>query len=126
VSESDTYNGWEGRGTRASAYATWNVALWLDNEPGTYGDARALTREHLTAYRAASEGERLRVVRDLGDALKGYVLDLPDVDYDFDGVAPVSAVPYGPTANRDALGYACKMYELPARIVERVATLGAT
>ena len=31
-----TYNGWRGCGTRESAWATWNVALWLDNDEGLY------------------------------------------------------------------------------------------
>ncbi len=35
----NTYNvnGWHGKdGTRESARATWNVALWVDNDEGTY------------------------------------------------------------------------------------------
>jgi hypothetical protein len=32
-----TYNGW-------SNYETWNVALWIDNEPGTYEERRRLSR----------------------------------------------------------------------------------
>lgn len=31
-----TYNGWEGNGTRESAWATWNMALWIDNEYEIY------------------------------------------------------------------------------------------
>ena len=34
-----TYNGW-------TNYETWLVALWLDNEPGTYGYWREQAREH--------------------------------------------------------------------------------
>lgn len=45
--------------------------------------------------------------------------------YDWDGVRPVSAIDYGPTANREALGRRCEMYELPSRIVDRIATLSA-
>ena len=33
-----TYNGW-------SNYETWNVALWLDNEPSTYTETREAMRE---------------------------------------------------------------------------------
>ena len=80
MSESDTYNGWTGKGNRASAYFTWDVALWIDNEPGTYGDARELTGAHLGEYRAAGEDKRAHVVRELADELKQYVQDLPDVD----------------------------------------------
>lgn len=43
--------------------------------------------------------------------------------YDFNGVDPVTTVYYGQTANREALGRPCKAWELPARILERVAEL---
>ncbi len=34
-----TYNGW-------TNYETWAVALWIDNEAGSYETAREATREH--------------------------------------------------------------------------------
>lgn len=30
------YNGWHGNGNRESAWATWNMALWVDNDEYTY------------------------------------------------------------------------------------------
>ncbi len=30
------HEGWKGNGTYKSARATWNVALWVDNDQGTY------------------------------------------------------------------------------------------
>jgi|SRR5665213_3375087 len=35
MSEDKTYNGW-------TNYETWNVALWIDNEPGTYETRREM------------------------------------------------------------------------------------
>jgi len=43
--------------------------------------------------------------------------------YDFTGEGHVSAIPYGPTANREALGRKCAPWELPPRIAARVAEL---
>ena len=37
------YNGWRN-------YETWNVALWLDNDEGTYNDVRELAEEHDSPY----------------------------------------------------------------------------
>ena len=37
-----TYNGW-------TNYETWNVALWIDNEQGTYWEARDMARQSRTA-----------------------------------------------------------------------------
>ena len=36
----ETYNGYEGFGDRDSAWATWNAALWMDNEESIYRDRR--------------------------------------------------------------------------------------
>ena len=33
-----SYNGW-------SNYETWNTALWIDNEPGSYHEARGIVNE---------------------------------------------------------------------------------
>jgi hypothetical protein len=38
----ETYNGW-------ANYPTWNVALWMDNEEGSYLHARELGREAIEA-----------------------------------------------------------------------------
>ena len=40
----NTYNGYTGNGTRESAYATWNVALWIDNEYSIYVDKVCLLK----------------------------------------------------------------------------------
>jgi hypothetical protein len=32
----NTYNGWHGKGDRETAWATWNLALWIDNEEPLY------------------------------------------------------------------------------------------
>ena len=45
--------------------------------------------------------------------------------YDLDGVHPVTAVPYGPTANRDLLGERVEWHELPARIAATVRELAS-
>jgi hypothetical protein len=55
-----SYNGW-------TNYETWNVALWIDNEPGTYEESRDMARH------ARSE-------RDLATALQSWVEDMaPDL-----------------------------------------------
>lgn len=48
------YNGWKGFGTRESAYLTWNINLWIDNEYESYQEKvkfirRALNRDNLNA-----------------------------------------------------------------------------
>ena len=54
------YNGWKN-------YETWNVALWIDNDEGTYRERCALAR------RAGS-------VEDLAASLKSWVEDMaPDL-----------------------------------------------
>lgn len=53
-----SYNGW-------SNYPTWNVALWLGNEPATYEDSRRITREN--AHKGRSH---------VADALRDYVEEL--------------------------------------------------
>ena len=45
--------------------------------------------------------------------------------YDPDGESPVLAIPYGPSANRDALGELMQPHELPPRIAGKVAELEA-
>lgn len=54
------YNGW-------SNYETWNVALWIDNEPDTYAERYRLAR-------------RARHQYDLADSLRAWVLAMmPDI-----------------------------------------------
>ncbi len=43
--------------------------------------------------------------------------------YDFGPPRSVTAVNYGPTANREALGRPMQAWELPARILARIAEL---
>lgn len=40
------YNGW-------TNYETWAVALWIDNEQGTYHQRREIVREHTEAYKCS-------------------------------------------------------------------------
>ncbi len=55
-----SHNGW-------SNYETWNVALWLGNERGSYDDMNDIIRRHPDDYKA-------------GQALKGYVEEMaPDL-----------------------------------------------
>jgi len=54
------YNGWRN-------YETWNVALWLDNDEGTYHYVRELAEEHDSPY-------------ELGYAIQTYVEEFaPDL-----------------------------------------------
>lgn len=56
------YNGW-------SNYETWNVALWLDNEQGSYDDMRQAARD-------AGKGNEYK----LSQTIKDYVLEFqPDL-----------------------------------------------
>jgi hypothetical protein len=53
VSPADTYNGW-------ANYETWAVALWLDNDEGSYEWVRELARDaydHATESTYATRGE---------------------------------------------------------------------
>ena len=64
---SEKYNGW-------SNYETWAVALWLDNDAGTYEYVRELTHDtydNARAERYFTREERARL--DLEDALKEYI-----------------------------------------------------
>jgi hypothetical protein len=56
------YNGW-------TNYETWNVALWLGNEPGTYEDVREMTRVAIRTHGKECEYH-------LAEDLKGYVEEL--------------------------------------------------
>jgi hypothetical protein len=63
---SDGYNGWKN-------YETWLVALWIDNDQGTYSYSRELVSE-------AADGEEFPKVR-AADALEEWIKDeiLPDL-----------------------------------------------
>lgn len=41
MSDQDGYNGW-------TNYETWATALWIDNEEGSYGEARRIVSEVVT------------------------------------------------------------------------------
>jgi hypothetical protein len=63
-----TYNGW-------TNYETWNVALWMDNEPGTYEDAREKARDayrdvEVPSYMLTICTPREWAARQLADTLK--------------------------------------------------------
>jgi len=47
MSENPTYNGWSGYGTRASAYATWRIALEMFDgyDPAEYFDGKPSVAE---------------------------------------------------------------------------------
>ena len=60
--ESKDYNGW-------TNYETWLVALWIDNDPGTYERRREMATE---AYEA-NECDRDAASRDLAEELKVWV-----------------------------------------------------
>jgi hypothetical protein len=63
-----TYNGWHNR-------ETWNAALWIDNDPGTYETARDIVRasrddETGTYFGETAEIRARRRLRIAGDALQ--------------------------------------------------------
>ena len=65
-----TYNGWQN-------YETWNVALWIDNDAGTYGMRQewvtdALEEVEGTMVVSYLTGEQ-RVVRIVADRLQEYI-----------------------------------------------------
>ena len=77
MSETKTYNGWKN-------YETWCVALWLDNEPGTYDHANELARNAFDRAGAEPRGRlthEAAALINLAVALKGWVEDdlLPDL-----------------------------------------------
>src|SRR5437870_5436518 len=55
-----TYNGW-------SNYETWAVALWIDNDQGTYNEARRMARE--AAEEAAESADDLMAVPRTADGI---------------------------------------------------------
>jgi hypothetical protein len=71
--EDKTYNGW-------TNYETWNVALWLDNERGTYDLWRErakelLARSEATSYLTKEEGAVYDLARGLREEIEGQVPD---------------------------------------------------
>lgn len=76
MTQLSNYNGWPN-------YPTWNVALWMDNDEGSYGHARELARDAInenTSTDCADDDDAQEVetldrdgaVYDLGEALKGW------------------------------------------------------
>lgn len=59
MTESKTYNGW-------TNYETWNVALWIDNEQGSYNDSRERARACLEAH----DNDKDKAAGQLADELK--------------------------------------------------------
>jgi hypothetical protein len=74
-----TYNGW-------SNYETWNVNLWLDNEPGTYDEKREIVRTATSEYKAAQALKDWveEMMPDLGATMWADLLGsaLSEVDWD--------------------------------------------
>lgn len=70
MSESEGYNGWKN-------YETWNVALWLDNDEGSYNEVRRLARGVAFDHEDDDEDDVMqRQARgDLADILKDYVTE---------------------------------------------------
>lgn len=70
MTETSGYNGWKN-------YETWNVSLWLDNEPATYEGAREIVAQ---AFDDDPEYPRVTAA----DALRDYVGGmLPDLGASF-------------------------------------------
>ncbi len=47
---SDDYNGWVGFGDRDSAYLTWNMNLWIDNEESSYKSKMRFLRRQMQYF----------------------------------------------------------------------------
>lgn len=63
MSDLPTYNGWPN-------YPTWNVALWMDNDEGSYSHARELTENAIGWQTDDGELNRGGAIADLAEALK--------------------------------------------------------
>ena len=62
-----SYNGW-------SNYETWNVALWMDNEPGTYEMAREWATEAIENAEACEYLTKQEVAtRDVASSLEDFI-----------------------------------------------------
>lgn len=61
----DRYNGW-------TNYETWNVALWIDNEEGSYLESRNMARDAVTEWTEDGGREPEGV---LADALREWIED---------------------------------------------------
>lgn len=71
--ETKTYNGW-------TNYETWNVALWLGNDEGTYNLVREMADEAKASDRAVTGYMGATAANVLADALEDLVkTDAPDL-----------------------------------------------
>jgi hypothetical protein len=60
-----TYNGWPN-------YPTWNVALWMDNDEGSYAYARELTAQAIGWQTDDGELNRDGAIADLAESLESW------------------------------------------------------
>ena len=69
-----SYNGWKN-------YETWNVALWLDNDSGSYSMTQSMAQEAWDGAEAERSLTRLDVAtRDLADSLQALIDEMrPDL-----------------------------------------------
>ena len=64
------YNGW-------TNYKTWNVALWIDNDQGSYSQRQSMAEEAWENASACRTFTRLeRATLDLADALKDWIEEM--------------------------------------------------
>jgi hypothetical protein len=69
MSDKKGYNGW-------TNYETWNLALWIDNEQGSYNYWRERARESLAGQNSETREARVSdAAVDLADELKGETED---------------------------------------------------
>ena len=65
--DEEGYNGW-------TNYETWCVALWIGNEPESYGYALEITRSVIES--ADPDDKDYVIVNDVCNALKGWIEDM--------------------------------------------------
>lgn len=63
------YNGWKN-------YETWNVALWIDNDQGSYSQRQEMTQDAWKNAEASKTFTKIEQAKiDLADALKEWIED---------------------------------------------------